>query len=602
MLPETEIHTHSNNEVGAPQGRVLSSYGSHTEIRIVPDAQPASDRMTIGKFVAISCGRSTVIGMITDIRTRAVQPSGSTTLETIATADLVGEIEQSRGAVPRFQRGVRNYPAIGDTVSYVSRDELELIYSPTRSDALTLGELQLDSKVPVTVDGKSLISKHFAILGSTGVGKSSGTAVIVSELIENLPDVHITLLDLHDEYGECFGDSACVIDADNLRLPFWLLNLEEFSDVIFGGKPAVAEELEILAELIPIAKGMYRDYKSTSERSLLSRRTVRNGGCSADTPVPYVIQDLIGLIDERMGKLENRGNRMAHHHLIQRIDGIRNDPRYSFMFENANVGGDTMVAVLNQLFRLSETCGNVTILKLASLPGEVVDAVVCVTTRLGFEFGIWSKGGIPILLICEEAHRYASRDRSVGFAPVRQALSRIAKEGRKYGIYLGLVTQRPAEIDPTIISQCSTLFFMRMANEEDQSVLRSAVSDSGRSHLSFVPSLGLREVIGIGEAMPMPARFSFRELPASMKLGSDNRATLGHPQNGADRDKLISEAVESWRKSTVEKSHSGRARNTLGETGEDEAAFRSGQDLRLINPVTAVPTPTEPKRYVARSG
>ena len=109
---------------------------------------------------------------------------------------------------------------------------------------------------------------------------------------------------------------------------------------------------------------------------------------------------------------------------------------------------------------------------------EVIDAIVCVTARLAFEFGQWSDGGIPLLLVCEEAHRYAAADRTVGFAPVRRALSKIAKEGRKYGVHLGLVSQRPAELDPTIISQCSTLFFMRMAHDQDQSLLHAAVSDS----------------------------------------------------------------------------------------------------------------------------
>src|SRR4029453_19336078 len=118
---------------------------------------------------------------------------------------------------------------------------------------------------------------------------------------------------------------------------------------------------------------------------------------------------------------------------------------------------------------------------------------------LPLEFGVWSDGGIPLLLVCEEAHRYASADHSQGFAPTRRALSRIAKEGRKYGVSLGLVTQRPAELDPTILSQCSTLFVMRMANDEDQSILRSATSDPAANLFSLIPSLVTGEGIGIGE-------------------------------------------------------------------------------------------------------
>ena len=155
--------------------------------------------------------------------------------------------------------------------------------------------------------------------------------------------------------------------------------------------------------------------KNSGERSLLARKGPRHMGFSADTPSPYLIQDLLTLIDERMGKLENRSTRMVHHRLMMRIEALRNDPRYAFMFENANVGGDTMAAVLEQLFQLESEIAEITVLKLASLPGDVLDAVVCVVCRLAFEFGVWSDGAAPVLIACEEAHRYAAADHSMGF-------------------------------------------------------------------------------------------------------------------------------------------------------------------------------------------
>jgi hypothetical protein len=142
----------------------------------------------------------------------------------------------------------------------------------------------------------------------------------------------------------------------------------------------------------------------------------------------------------------------------------------------------------------------------------VVDSVVSVLCRMAFDFGMWSDGAFPLLFVCEEAHRYASADRSIGFGPTRKAISRIAKEGRKYGVFLGLVTQRPAELDSTIISQCSTLFAMRMANERDQAIVRSAVSDAAANLLAFVPSLGTREVLAFGEGVALPTRLKFKQL------------------------------------------------------------------------------------------
>ena len=241
--------------------------------------------------------------------------------------------------------------------------------------------------------------------------------------------------------------------------------------------PALDEEVAILAEVIPLAKANYIQYRSGAERAALKKFDAKNVGYTVDTPVPYRLADLLSHIDERMGKLENRSSRLIYHKLMSRIEAVSNDPRYGFMFENANVGGDTMAEALSQLFRLPANGKPMTIMQLAGFPAEVVDAVVSVLCRMAFDFGLWSDGASPMLLVCEEAHRYAAADRTVGFGPTRRAISRLAKEGRKYGVFLGLVTQRPAELDPTIISQCSTLFAMRLANDRDQALLRSAVSD-----------------------------------------------------------------------------------------------------------------------------
>ncbi len=358
-----------------------------------------------------------------------------------------------------------------------------------------------------------MLSKHFAVLGSTGVGKSSGVSLLLNEILKARPNLRIFLLDVHNEYGRCFGDRALVLNPRNLKLPFWLFNFEEIVDVLFGGRPGVPEELDILAEVIPMAKGIYTQYQN-SDRIGLKRIDPKSIGYTVDTPVPYRLVDLISLIDERMGKLENRSSRIIYHKLISRIETVRNDPRYAFMFDNANVGGDTMAEVISHLFRLPANGRPMTIMQLAGFPAEVVDSVVSVLCRMAFDFGLWSDGVSPLLFVCEEAHRYASADRNIGFGPTRKAVSRIAKEGRKYGVYLGLVTQRPAELDATIISQCNTLFAMRLANDRDQSLLRSAVSDAAANLLSFVPSLGTREVLAFGEGVALPTRLRFKEVPA----------------------------------------------------------------------------------------
>ncbi|MDP1882224.1 MAG: DUF87 domain-containing protein, partial [Bradyrhizobium sp.] len=296
------------------------------------------------------------------------------------------------------------------------------------------------------------------------------------------------------------------------------------------------EELDILAEVIPMAKGIYTQYQN-ADRVGLKRIDPKSVGYTVDTPVPYRLVDLISLIDERMGKLENRSSRIIYHKLISRIETVRNDPRYAFMFDNANVGGDTMAEVISHLFRLPANGRPMTIMQLAGFPAEVVDSVVSVLCRMAFDFGLWSDGVSPLLFVCEEAHRYASADRNIGFGPTRKAVSRIAKEGRKYGCYLGVVTQRPGELDPTILSQCSTVFAMRLSNDQDQAIIRSAISDSSASTLSFLSSMGQREAIAFGDGVATPMRLKFETLAPDLIPASITRDQIAAATgDGSDVD------------------------------------------------------------------
>src|SRR5437899_760857 len=492
-------------------GRVISVRGSLARVGLLASGQvPVSEaRATVGRFISIRCATATtIIAMITEVSCEN-QPSSDEYMAT-ASVDLLGEI--SGGDRPKFQRGVTNYPTIGDAVDLVTAEDLRTVYAPSGSDQINVGTLQQDRSVIAYVDVEEMLSKHFAVLGSTGVGKSTSVSLLLNEILKARPNLRVFLLDVHNEYGRCFGDRALVLNPRNLKLPFWLFNFEEIVDVLFGGRPGVPEELDVLAEVIPMAKGLYTQYQN-SDRLGLKRMDPKSGGYTVDTPVPYRLVDLISLIDERMGKLEKRSSRISYHKLISRIETVRSDPRYPFTFANANVGGDTMAEVISHLFRLPANGRPMTIMQLAGFPAEVVDSVVSVLCRMAFDFGLWSDGVSPLLFVCEEAHRYASADRNIGFGPTRKAVSRIAKEGRKYGVYLGLVTQRPAELDAPIISQCSPLFAMRLGHDRDQALLRSAVSDAAANLLSFVPSLGTREVLAFGEGVALPTRLRFKEVP-----------------------------------------------------------------------------------------
>jgi DNA helicase HerA-like ATPase len=549
-LPHLD-HPHADQAGSSqpPVGRVLSVRGSQAKIEF--PAVSAFDleeaRVTVGKFVGIFAGKALLLGVVTDVALTTEVVASDRSFAAVAHVDIVGEILDRDTPSARFRRGVTAYPAISDTAAPVGSRELGLVFDLNDPDAITVGHLHQDSATGAFVSANDMLNKHFAVLGATGVGKSSGVSLIIHELLRARPDLRIFMLDAHNEYGHCFGERAQVLSPRNLKLPFWMFNFEEIVDVFFGGRPGLQDEVDILAEVIPLAKAAYAQYRGPSDRPAVKRTEVKSGGSMVDNPLPYRIADLISHLDARMGKLENRASRMVYHRLITRIEAVSTDQRYAFMFDNANVGGDTMAEVFSEIFRLPPRGVPMTVMQLAGFPSEVVDAVVSVLCRLAFDFALWSDGAAPLLVVCEEAHRYVAADRTSGFGPTRRSISRIAKEGRKYGVFLGVVTQRPAELDPTILSQCSTLFALRMTNDRDQAILRSAVSDAAANLLDFLPSLGTGECLAFGEGVALPMRLKFRllephQLPRS-EVARDARIDF---EAGLNHD-FVAAVLDRWR-------------------------------------------------------
>ena len=529
----------------APFGEVVGARGA--EVSVVSHTNRATivgKRATVGSFVEIGADDRRLVGVVTEISSGEADPAGGVT--TSLKIDLMGEFVLDGALRQHFKRGVTAYPAIGDLVSLVDHAGLETIFAPDLTVQSNVGRLAADESVHITLDLDNMLARHFAVVGSTGVGKSSGVVLIINEILRARPKLRVFLLDVHNEYGRCFGDRAEILNGETTRIPFWMFSFEEFVDVLFAGRPAVDEEVDILLELIPVAKSQYQSLRTGSAANL-RKLDARTSSFTIDTPTPYQLQDLIGLIDERMGKLESRATRMHFHRLLGRIDAIRNDSRYAFMFEGVNVGGDAMADIIGKLFRLDGGPRTMTVLQVAGFPPEATEALVSVLCRLAFDFGLWSEGASPMLFVCEEAHRFVSADRAVGFAPTRRSLLRIAKEGRKYGVHLGLVTQRPAELDVTAISQCNTIFAMRLPNDRDQAILRSAVSDSVGDLTEFLPSLGTREVIGFGDGMPMPARFRFNALNVDSIPRAEAFARQ-FAERGADAERaLLRTVIDRWR-------------------------------------------------------
>ena len=493
-------------------GRVVACNGSRATIsaRAEGGQTALTELWAVGRLISISVGRNRIVALVYSMATD--QQMWAENQDTVfrVEVELLGEVHVGPDGREEFSAGVTDYPHLGAIAHRIRASDLAKVYDSGKNDVCAIGKLTQDESLDATIHVPSMLEKHFAIVGTTGVGKSTSVTLLLHKAIQADPKLRVLILDPHNEFASAFGDLAVVIDTDTLDLPFWLFRLEEFAEVVFRGRPPVAEEMDILRDLIPEAK---RAFRGSSENGLM-RRTSEKSSITADTPVPFRIADLLALIDERIGRLEGRAEKPHLRALKGRVMSAINDPRYHFMF-SSNTITDTILDTIARIFRIPGEGKPVTTFQLAGIPSEVLNSVASVLCRMAFEIGLWSHGGVHMLVVCEEAHRYVPADQKLGFAPTRQAIARIAKEGRKYGVSLGIITQRPGELDPTILSQCSTVFAMRLANEHDQEIIRSAIPNSSTSTTSFISSIGNGEAIAFGEAVAVPMRMRFSRVEAS---------------------------------------------------------------------------------------
>jgi len=501
-------------------GRVVQCDGARATIAafVEGDESVSGATWTVGRMISINLSETRTVGLVYAVNRPGHDWSADSEIAIEVSVELIGEVRDAGGR-PVFDRGITIYPHIGAVAHRIRARDLEAVYDLGGRNSVRVGNLSQDEAIAACVAIDDTLNRHFAVVGTTGVGKSTAVSLILRKAIAARPDLRVLILDPHNEFASTFADKAVRIDSRTLDLPFWLFRLEELVEVLFRGRESVAEEVELLRELIPQAKQIFRGGPT------VQLRRPSEGGMTADTPVPYRMTDLLRLIDDRMGLLETKNERPHYRALRIRIDAAMNDPRYRFMF-NSRLFEDTLHHTVGKIFRVPHEGKPITCLEMAGMPGEIVNSVCSVLARIAFDLAMWSTGKLKLLVLCEEAHRYMPADPRLGFAPTRHALSRIAKEGRKYGCYLGVVTQRPGELDPTILSQCSTVFAMRLANERDQDIIRSAIADSSASTLSFLSSMGQREAIAFGEGVATTMRLKFERLESRQIPGSAEKAGL----------------------------------------------------------------------------
>lgn len=513
-------------------GHVVQCDGARATIAAFADEEDGTvtGQWTVGRMISINLGSTRTVGLVYGIGKADLAWNQDARNAIEVSVELVGEVRDREAPEPPvFDRGVTAYPHVGAIAHRIRARDLQAVYDLAGRHAITVGQLSQDETIEARIAIDDTLTRHFAIVGTTGVGKSTAVSLLMRKAIAARPDLRILMLDPHNEFAASLPEHCVRVDATTLDLPFWMFRLEEFTEVLFRGRETEPEEVDVLRDLIPMAKNLYRN---PAAGAFLRRGA---DALTADTPVPYRMADLIKQIDERMGLLESKNERPVLKSLRMRLESALADPRYKFMF-GSHLIEDTIHETIGNIFRVPHNGRPVTCFEMAGMPSEVVNSVCSVLARLAFDLALWSEGRLRLLVLCEEAHRYMPADPRLGFAPTRHALSRIAKEGRKYGCYLGVVTQRPGELDPTILSQCSTFFAMRLANEHDQSIIRSAIADSSASSLAFLSSMGQREAIAFGEGVATTMRLKFERLDPSLVPGAHKRHEEDAARNGDDVD------------------------------------------------------------------
>jgi len=545
----------------------------------------------IGSFVRIPLGYANLYGIVTQIGSGAIPDSLKEIYykdyDSFKNTSWINIVLAGEQVGKRFERGVTQYPTTGDKVHLVTINDLDIIYGGYEdSNSITVGNISVSESLDAKIDLDKLISRHCAIVGSTGSGKSNSVSVLLESIAKrNFPSSRILVIDPHGEYNDALSKYSRVIETNpkkvenKLYIPFWALPFNELMK-IFSGTISDANR-EYIREKVVEAK-----IASADENKL----DVTKESITADSPIPFSIKQLWFELDdfERQTYLERAkpetitaktqigdANKLKSNlyqpasagggspflnnqakGILGFLDSVRNrlnDSSYNFLFNpgdfTPNLQGE-IKSDIDSLFM--DWLGNplpITILDLSGIPSEIMSSISGTLLKIiydGLFWGVNTKVGgknQPLLIVLEEAHSYLKAgEHSISSRTVQM----IAKEGRKYGVGLLLVTQRPSELDETVLSQCGTIIALRMNNSKDRGHIRSAVQDELQSMVDLLPSLRTGEALISGEAVKIPSRLKFFKISNAPK-SYDPKASEKWLQKIENTETEYKRLLKSWR-------------------------------------------------------
>lgn len=540
----------------------------------------------VGSFVRIPQGYHDLYGVISEVGAQATPETlidARQRGESWMTVQLVGEIVETS-----FERGISQYPGINDEVHLVTEEDLGRIYGAVDAGQVTIGRLAGAESIPVRIDLDRLVTRHSAILGSTGSGKSTTVTSLLRSICHSASGAHcasarILLLDIHGEYGDALKSVATVFRVnptegeEPLYVPYWALDTTELLDFLMGSLDETA-------------------YTSILDRIQGAKLAVADGvpgvdvnALTANTPLPFSLKQLwfeltepeyktwadkertVPAIDEvgdaetlRLTKYQVPGPGSALPHMNHEgVLGIRRqltqmrsrllDRQYDFMLRPGEYEPDLAGAAAKDLpDLLASWFGHakpITVLDLSGVPSAVLIRLIGGILNITYEALFWGRalpeGGRsrPELIVMEEAHRYLGKNAD---NPARDMVQRIVKEGRKFGVGAMIVSQRPSEIDETILSQCGTLMTLRLSNSADQGKVKAALPDSLGGLADSLPVLRTGEAIIVGEAARLPIRCRINLPPEGSRPNSADpevAAAWAQPRGAEDYGRLAA----AWR-------------------------------------------------------
>lgn len=550
-------------------GHIVDVQGNLLTATLVEDEQGHAPTVTIGdedilvgqigSYVAVRQNDVHIIAIVTRMTEQealavpTIETPGDDTArlpfaKRIARLTPIGSIQPDG----QFDRGVGRYPTTGAEVHAIGASDIAKMFDRFQSKGLAVGTVSTHPTLKVCLDPSNLFGRHFAVLGQTGSGKSWTVASLVQKTVAVMPKAHIIILDLHGEYcwkredgnrHYAFTDTIVRhVDARELEIPYWLMTYAELCDLLIEHSEREATNQTAFFRDC-LLEGRQSENASATPALGLPRVTV-------DTPIYFSLDDLLTKV--RTKNTERVGNRQGpmfgdFDRFLMRIESKLNDIRYDFLLKpRIRSTSASLSSLLRDFVGLGSKKAAVTVIDLSSVPFDVRPTVAAQIGRLAFEFNYWNPQHrkFPLLLICEEAHAYIPRASESQFAGSRKSMERIAKEGRKYGVGLAVVSQRPHEVSETVLAQCGTFICLRITNPDDQSYVRSLVPESEGDLVSVLAGLGRGEALVLGEAVPVPTRLQFEKPDPTPN--SDDVDFYQQWKTGPN-DLNVDEIVKRWR-------------------------------------------------------